>query len=130
MILHPAVVVHGLDHLQGALGPGLPVTILSAPGAALFAGCLWWRALIGQGRAEFPRVPFEDILDCADAPGQAMAALRIGQRMLVLDPACPAFTTVRAVAGTLGALVLGSRPAALDLAAAGSAHRLLAWLEG
>jgi hypothetical protein len=130
MILHPAVVVHGLGQLRAALRPGLPTTVLSAPGAAVFAGCMWWRALIGQGRTEYPLARFDDVLDCADAPGQAMAALRIGQRVLLLDPACPAFAAVNACASTVGAIVLPTRPAALDLAQPGSERSLLAWLRG
>jgi hypothetical protein len=124
MFFPPAVVVHGLDDAHSALRPGLPVTLLSARGAALFAGCGWWRALMAAAEAPI------DILDCADAPGHAMAALRIGQQNLVLDPACPAFAAVTAAAGSLGARVLPGRPPALDLADPGAERRLLAWLQG
>jgi hypothetical protein len=130
MILYPAVVVHGLDQVRAALRPGLPVTLLSAPGAAVFAGCLWWRALIDAARAEFPDAVLTDVLDCAAAPGQAMAALRIGQRLLVLDPASPAFAAVNAAASPLGAIVLAVRPPALDLAEHGATRRLVPWLKG
>lgn len=130
MILHPAVVVYGRNHVDLALRPGRPVILLSAPGAALFAGCLWWRELIAQGRAAFPATVMADVLDCADAPGQAMAALRVGLRRLVLDPACPAFPAVAAAAVSLGASVLPGRPPALDLAAPGAGRRLAGWLEG
>jgi hypothetical protein len=115
MIVHPAVMVHGLDQARAALRPGRPVTLLSSRGAALFAGCLWWRALVEQARAEFPAVDVADVLDCADAPGHAMAALRIGQRLLVLDAACPAWARVAAAAATLGATLLARAPPALDL---------------
>jgi hypothetical protein len=50
MIIHPAVIVHGLSDARAALRPGWPVTLLSAPGAALFAGCLWWRELVAAAR--------------------------------------------------------------------------------
>jgi hypothetical protein len=123
MIFPPAVVVHGLRQARTALAPGLPVTLLSARGAALIAGCGWWRALMQAAGAEF------DILDCADAPGYAMAALRIGQRAIVLDPG-PAFPAVSAAAATLGAIVLPERPPALDLAEPGAERRLPAWLQG
>jgi hypothetical protein len=130
MILHPAVVVHGPGDVRTALRPGRPVTLLSAPAAALFAGCLWWRGLITLARAEFPAASLDDVLDCADAPGQAMAALRVGQLCLVLDPACPAFPAVAAAAAALGAAVLAARPPALDLAAPGTARLLADWLQG
>ena len=121
----PAVVVHGLPHLLAATAPGRPVTLLSGPGAAIYAGCGWWRALMALGPAGNP-----DILDCADAPGRAMEALRAGCRLLVLDPAVPAWPLVASRAAAAGAHLLAERPAALDLARRGAERRLLAWLEG
>ena len=117
MFFAPAITVHGIDDARAVLRPGRPVTLLSAPGAALAGGCLWWRALVEAATAEFPDTPCADILDCADAPARAMAALRVGQRLLVLDPACPAFAAVAAAAARLGAFVLAERPAEATLAA-------------
>jgi hypothetical protein len=133
MILHPAVIVHGIDHARAALRPGFPVTLVSSRGAALFAGCLWWRALIDLARAEFPGVDLADVLDCADQAGRAMAALRAGQRVLVLDPGCPGHPAVVSCAATCGAAVLEGPPPALDLGtlALGTARadrRLAGWL--
>jgi hypothetical protein len=126
--LPPAIVVHGLAQALAALAAGRPVTLLSAPGAGAFAGALWWRALVAQARAAHPATPCADILDCADAPGHAMAAIRAGQEILVLDPACPAFPRIAALARTLPACILPARPPALDLAAHGADRRLHAWL--
>ncbi len=119
----PAVVVHGLDDATTALGIGLPVTLLSAPGAGIFAGAGWWRALVTRARAAHPGTPCVDVLDCGDAPGRAMAAIRAGQAALVLDPACPAFARVAALA-----TVLSGRPAALDLGQRGARRLLRDWL--
>lgn len=124
----PAVVVHGLDQALAALAPGLPVCLLSAPGAALGAGCQWWRAVVDAARATHPQTDATDILDCADAPGLAMAALRIGQIRLILWPSCPAFAAVQAAAASLGAIVLPTRPDALDLARRGSTAKLITYL--
>ncbi len=123
MKLPPAVVVHGLPHLQQAVAPGRPVTLLSGPGAALYAGCGWWRALMARGAGGNP-----DILDCADAAGRAMEALRAGCRLLVLDPALPSWTLVASRAAVVGATLLAGRPAALDLAQPGAHRRLNDWL--
>ena len=120
----PAIVVHGLPDLRLATAPGLPVTLLSGPGAAIYAGCGWWRALMALGAGANP-----DILDCADAPGRAMEALRVGCRVLVLDPAVPAWALVASRAAVVGATLLAERPLALDLAARGAARRVQAWLE-
>ena len=130
MLLPPAVIVHGLPDASAALRPGRPVTLLSARGAALYAGVLWWRELIAAARAGHPATPVFDVLDCADAPGQAMAALRGGQRLLVLDAASPAFTAVSGAAAALGARVLGEAPPALDLMERHAIRRLSNWLVG
>ncbi len=130
MLLPPAVIVHGLPDARAALRPGRTVTLLSARGAALYAGALWWRELVAAARAGHPATPAQDVLDCADAPGAAMAALRAGQILLVLDVACPGFAAVQGAAATLGAHVLPQPPPALDLADAGAQRRLARWLAG
>ncbi len=130
MIVHPAVVVHGLADARMALAPGLPVTLLSAPGAALFAGCLWWREVIAAARAEYERTEAVDILDCADASGLAMGALRSGINRLILWPDAPGWTSVSAIAERQGGFVLPAAPPALDFAQRGAARRLEGWLRG
>ena len=126
---YPAVVIHGLAHARVVLAIGRSVTLLSAPGAALFAGCGWWRAVIERARGEYRGVPIDDILDCADAPGLALGALRIGQRRLVLSPASPGWQSVAAITASLGGEVLSSRPPALDMADRNAARRLHDWLQ-
>ena len=121
----PAVVVHGLQHLTQATAPGLPVLLLSGPGAATYAGCGWWRALMALGAGDNP-----DMLDCGDAPGRAMEALRAGCRLLLLDPSVPAWALVASRAAAAGAVLLADRPAALDLAQPGALRRLVPWLQG
>lgn len=124
------MVVHGLEHAIAALRPGRAVTLLSAPGAACYAGCLWWRELVAAARAAIPATPADDILDCGAAPGFAMAALRVGLRKLVLDPDCPGWPAVAAAAATMGAIVLPGRPAALDMAERSALRQLEGWLAG
>ncbi len=126
---YPAAIVHGLGEARLALSVRLPVTLLSAPGAALYAGCGWWRALVRQVRTEFPDVPVADILDCGDGAGQALAALRIGQQRLVLAPGAPGWAAVAAIAAQHGGEVLRQAPPALDLAQRGAEQRLPDWLQ-
>jgi len=128
MLSRPAVVVHGLEQARLALRPGWPVALLSGEAAAGYAGCLWWRELVAAARAAHPATPALDILDCGDAPGHAMAALRAGQRILVLSPACPAFAAVASAAAALGATVLPARPPALDLRTRRARRALAGWL--
>ena len=130
MAFPPAVMIHRIEDARAALAPGLPVTLLSGPGAALYAGCGFWRALIALCRAEHPDACAPDILDCADASGYALAALRLGQPALVLASAAPGRDAVAAVAAAAGAILLDVRPPALGLAQRGAERRLVDWLRG
>jgi hypothetical protein len=125
---YPAVMVHGINHARQALSVGRPLTLLSAPGAALYAGCGWWRALVRQARTAVPDVAVADVLDCGDGSGQALAALRIGQLWVVLWRTSPGWDEVAAIAAERGGGVLEAAPAALDLASRGAERRLHDWL--
>ena len=117
-----AIVVHGRLQAEDALSFGVPVALMSAIGAAGLGGVAWWRGLVDAARSAHPGTDCIDILDCADVPGLAMAALRLGQLHLVLWPTCPAFPAVQSAAAAIGAVMHPSRPAALDLSERG-AHR-------
>ena len=123
MELPPALVIHGLPHARLARSFGRPVTLLSAPGAALFAGCGWWRAVVEAAGAG------PDVLDCGDAPGRALEALAVGCRILVLRPG-PSFAAIMERAVLYDATVLPERPPALDLARRHRPGRVEAWLNG
>jgi hypothetical protein len=127
MIVHPAVIVHGLADGRAVLALGAPVTLLSAPGAAGYAGCLWWRDMILAARRHHPATEAIDILDCGDAPGLAMSALRMAVCRLVLEDG-PAWAAVAQIAQRQGGFVLQHRPPALDLGAHDGRFRLTAWL--
>ena len=124
----PAVIVHAMADAVRALAAGRRLTLLSAPGAALFAGCAWWRVLAAHARDAAPGLVAADILDCADATGRALAALRIGQRAIVLWPDAPGRDSALSAARRLGAEVLAAAPPALDMADADAGVRLPAWL--
>lgn len=131
----PAVVIHGLDDARAALDAAAragcdALTLLSAPDAACFMGAAWWRALLAAASAFAPGLRRNDLLDCGDAAGRAVEALRLGQRGLVLSATCPQRLAVLERAAPLGAVVLARRPPALDLAEPGAARRLQAWLSG
>jgi hypothetical protein len=128
MGLPRAVIVHGLDDAKAAMEVGAPVTLLSAPGAALFAGCLWWRNLVCAAREANPGANVVDVLDCADASGAALGALRSGVCRLVLRPDAPGWYAVSRIAEREGGFVLPAAPPALDLAQRGARRGLHAWL--
>jgi hypothetical protein len=125
IIYPPAVIIHGLADARLALSLARKVTLLSAPGAGLYAGCLWWRALIAAAEADGPA-----FLDCADAPGRAMEALRLGIRGVILACESDLFAAVGGIAQERDAVLLAEAPPALDLAALGVGRKLGAWLNG
>lgn len=121
----PAVTIHGIRDARMALAPGLPVTLLSAPGAGLYAGVGWWRALIAAA-APPPQTP--DVLDCGNAPGRALEALRGGQMLLILHCPPALWQDIAERAVRQRAQLLATRPPALDLAGRGAARHLADWL--
>jgi len=118
----PATIVHGLPHIALALAQNRPVTLLSAPGAAVYAGCGWWAALLAAANFTGPA-----FLDCANAPGRAWEGLKLGLPGIILAP-CPAWDQVAEYAAAQGAALLPTAPPALDMAAPGAARKLEAWL--
>ena len=127
--------MHALAQAEAALAAAGPVGVmlLSAPGAGSFAGPAWFQALVAEAARRRPGVAFAAALDCADAPGAALAALRAGVRIVVLDGACPAFPAVAAAATEADARLLPARPAAfdlgrIDLGRRDECARLAAWL--
>ena len=131
--LPPAVIVHSLADAKAALAPGRPLTLLSAPGAAQYAGCLWWRELLVAANFTGPA-----LLDCAAAPGRALEALHLGLHLglhpgwggVVLRAPARAFSLVAQLAAAQGALALPLAPPALDLRLNGATRRLDSWLAG
>ena len=113
----PAVVVHGRGHAAWALSiaAGRPVLLVSAPGAALNVGPGWFKAVLDQAAAAHPGANFTAALDCAAAPGAALAALRAGFKLVIFDLGHPSAASVLGAAAEAGAEVLGTRPEALDL---------------
>ncbi len=117
----PCIVVHSLDHARAALAAaaaaGGGVILLSAPGAAAYAGAGWFREVVARARDEFPDVPMTAILDCGDAVGIALGALRAGVAAISLTAPDPVRKKVVAIARQHGARLI-ERPTGpcLDLA--------------
>ena len=124
----PAVIVHGLEMARFALVPGRPVTLLSAEGAAAYAGVGWWQALVRAACEAFPDTRVSDILDCGFAPGRALEALRAGHTHLVLRADPRVWADIAGRTASLGGVLLDEAPMALDLAERGARRRLEAWL--
>ncbi len=130
----PAIVIHSLADAEAALvaasALGVSVTLISAPGAAGYAGPAWFRAVVEKARGGHPDVAATAILDCGDMPGHALAALRAGVRIVRF--AGPTADKIADIARQYGAAVFAERPEALDLDGV-AGDRVAAcrkWLEG
>jgi len=114
-----AIIIHSLADARMALAAarevGEPLTLLSAEGAAGFAGALWFREVVAAARAEYPEVAVTAILDCGDKPGHLLAALRCGLKSLCFTGRRRARERLAAIAEAYGAEILAGRVEALDL---------------
>lgn len=113
-----ALVVHGIDDVAAAAdaarGLDAPLTLISAPGAGAYAGAPWFLALIDQARDMAPDLAIAGILDCADDPGHAMAALRAGAAAIVFTGEAAVAEKLSALAAESGSAVLRERPESCD----------------
>ncbi len=132
--LPPAFVIHSLAHATAVLATadalGVPVTLLSAPSGAAYAGPGWFRAVAEQACAAYPGVAVTAVLDCGDMAGHALAALREGVMAIRFDG--DTADKIADIAGQYGALGIAERPEALDLAAVAERDMMAActtWLE-
>ncbi len=117
------VVIHGIEHARCALAEaaarGDRVLLVSAEGAALYGGAAWFREIVALATSEFGDAVAGAILDCGDAPGIALGALRAGIKDICLD--CPPSVRARVedIAKQVGARLV-PRPSGpmLDMATA------------
>lgn len=139
MIRSAAQVALALRVAQG-LGRTEALPLLSPPGAARWLGARLFLAMVAEGarQAAESGAPLPaplPVLDCRGAPGLALAALRHGLPVVVLEPNCPAFAAAEAVARALNAALWPAPPPTLDLGPGrmetiGTHLRLTRWLKG
>lgn len=107
-------VVHSLAEARAALAAGraagLPVVLVSPPGAAAYIGVGYFWAVVEAARAEFSEISIEAVMDCGEAPGFALSALRTGFRTVVLRGDPRARARVAAIARGLGGRLLARPP--------------------
>lgn len=128
-----AIVVHDLAQartvLAAAEGLTAEITLASPKDCALTHGPSWFRLLLAQAEAEYPNLRITGVLDCADAPGLALAALREGLRHIVLRGGhSKARRALSEIAEAYGGTVYGSSLQLIDPAQfAESRDAILAW---
>lgn len=114
------VMVHNaaeaIDAARAAASAGKPVTIVSPPGAALFAGPIWFKALTDAAREEIaPTAAVTFMLDCADSPGAVMAAIRARIEAVSFHGNAQALARLAAIAKSAGVILQAPPAAAVDL---------------
>jgi hypothetical protein len=114
------IVIHSLGDARAALEAGaslgVRVTLASAPGAGAYAGPGWFKAVIEAAAAEFPAAEFSHVLDCGEAAGMVLAALRQGlPRVRFTGPAATAERLADIAAQCNAVLEPGPLAPALDL---------------
>jgi len=128
----PAVRAHGLDDavaaLRAAAAAGTPLVVLSAPGGGAALGPLAWTALAEAARQASPGAEAVFVLDCGDAEGHALRALRGGAEGVLFVGRADTGRRLAAIAAAMGRAFLAAAPAALDLAEPGARARLAAWI--
>jgi hypothetical protein len=115
-----AVVIHSLTQavaaLQAAVERDVPIELWSAEGAAGYAGAGWFQAVLAEARAAVPAARFAAVLDCADLPGYALGALRIGVEAVCFTGPAKVAAKLADIAAQQDRRLLRKRPArALDL---------------
>lgn len=117
--MHAAIIVHGLADAQVALRAaaetGVPVTLLSAPGAAGYGGAAWFDAVQSLAAEAVPQAIAVAVLDCGDAPGLVMGALRQGLKAIRFTGPAPVAAKLAELAAAHGATLITDRVPALDL---------------
>jgi hypothetical protein len=113
------IIVHSLAHAEAALAAATaldrPVTLLSAPGAGASAGPRWFLALIAAAARDHPAARYETVLDCADEPGTALAALRAGCKRVIFLGTVDTRAKLAEIAAAIGARLEAGEGRALDL---------------
>jgi hypothetical protein len=117
--------VHGLADalaaLEAAASLGRPVILVSAPGAAAYAGAGWFKALVALARQRWPEAGVTAMLDCGDRAELVQGALRAGLADLVFTGPAGVAARLADIAGQQGARLHRSRPQSLEIADPGGA---------
>ncbi|GAB6054566.1 hypothetical protein JCM17960_33860 [Magnetospira thiophila] len=115
------VIVHHLHHCRmaatAAQAAGRALLLCSPPNAGANIGAAVFHHMAQITAEEFPELSLHALLDCGDAPGLALNALRQGVTLIHLQTAPEVFEKVRQMAEAQEARLLSSWPEALDLGA-------------
>ena len=97
--------IHSLAEGRAAIKATAETAVcLESPAAAAgFQGIAWWQALLASLAEEFPDRRITGVLDCGNAPGHALAALRAGLGCVRVQAPPEALTSLTHIAKALNA---------------------------
>ncbi len=114
-----AIIVHELADAEAALAAaesaGVPVILLSAPGAAIYAGIGWFKALAREAARRRPEAKFQAMLDCGERADLVQAAWREAFRDVVFTGRKATADKLEEIARSRKARLHRRAPEALDL---------------
>lgn len=112
VIVHSAV--QAIAAARAAADAGRPLLIRSAPGAAGYAGCGWFLAILAHARDSVPEADIEGLLDCGDDAAAAIEAMRAGTERIAFHGGERSRANVESIARALGATVEAAAADAAD----------------
>ncbi len=101
--------------MAAAADLGVPLILVTAPGAAAYLGPAWFREMTAAAAREYPQVRLTAMLDCGAKAGHAMAALGAGVRSVRFTGRKAAAAKLAEIAAARGGEVVTGRMPALDL---------------
>ena len=114
------IVVHSRDHARAALAAagelGIAVTLASPPGFAAYGGAGYFVRMIAAAGEGLADVDHDAVLDCGDAAGHALGALREGVTCIAIRLPRERRDRLAEIAATYGAKIVAPVRGALDLA--------------
>jgi len=114
--------------VRTAVAHGVALTVVSPPGAALFAGPIWFQAIVRAARAEVEATaPVTFVLDCADSPGAALAAIRARVEAVSFSGKGAARARLAAITKRAGVAFLAPPVDVFDMARNPGPDALIAW---
>lgn len=93
---------------------GVAITLMSAPDAVSSLGPAWFRDIVRSLERVYPGVDMETVLDCGDAAGYALAALRAGVKTIRFSGRPSTTKKIEDIAGTYGARLVKHPSRILD----------------
>jgi len=106
------VVIHSLEDalavIDAMADDASRVCLISAPGAVASLGSMAFVEIVRAVRAAYPTKQIDAILDCADAPGLALNALRHGAEIIRLEADPAVIAKVQAIADVSNARVIAA----------------------